>query len=156
MNDSIKHKIEVLLNVSRRFEKENITWALGASSMLYLRGIVDTFNDIDIMADNEDIEKIKKVMSYIGEEIRIESNEGYKTKNFLEYIVDGVEVDIMVDMVIVCDGIDYDCSLEKEDIDTVVEIENAKIYLHSLEKWKFYYKLMGRSNKLKIIQNGTK
>lgn len=95
-------------------------------------------------------------MSYIGEEIRIESNEGYKTKNFLEYIVDGVKVDIMADMVIVCDGIDYDCSLEKEDIDTVVEIENAKIYLHSLEKWKFYYKLMGRSNKLKIIQNGTK
>lgn len=57
MNDSIKHKIEVLLNVSRCFEKENITWALGASSMLYLRGIVYTFNDIDIMADNEDIEK---------------------------------------------------------------------------------------------------
>lgn len=42
-------KLELLKEIASTFNQENITWNLGASCMLYLRGIVDTFDDLDIM-----------------------------------------------------------------------------------------------------------
>ena len=41
------------------------------------------------------------------------SNPKSKTKYFLEYIVDGVEVDTIGWYIITNNGIDYDCSLKK-------------------------------------------
>ena len=100
-------KLKLLSDIADQFNKENITWNLGASCMLYLRGIVESFDDIDFMVKISDIEKVKEIMSeYAIPDIRIPTSK-YKTKYFLEYNIEGVDVDIMADFIIVKDNIDY-------------------------------------------------
>ncbi|MEE8792374.1 MAG: hypothetical protein SOH86_03905 [Erysipelotrichaceae bacterium] len=57
----------------------------------------------------------------------------------------------MAGMIIVKDGKEYDCSLRKEDITDHVQVNGQDIPLHSLEKWKFYYELIGRDAKVQMI-----
>ncbi len=41
-----EHKLMVLADIARELNKEKITWAIGASLMLYLRGIVTQFQSV--------------------------------------------------------------------------------------------------------------
>jgi len=53
----MKNKIEVLLKIANLFNENAITWNVGASCMLYLRDVVEDFNDIDLMIHIDDVEK---------------------------------------------------------------------------------------------------
>ena len=63
---SIKEKLEVLTAVAKEFDESDITWAIGASSMLYLRNIVGKFNDLDLMIKKEDALKVKEILLKMG------------------------------------------------------------------------------------------
>ncbi len=80
-------------------------------------------------------------------------NEKYKTKTFLEYEVEGVDVDIMAGFAIENEGQIYDCSLRQEQIVEYVNLDKEKIPLQSLELWLTYYELMGRKDKVEMIKN---
>ena len=43
----IQKKIELLQKIAHRFNEANIEWALGASMLLYFKGILSEFHDID-------------------------------------------------------------------------------------------------------------
>ncbi len=43
----IQKKIELLQKIAHRFNEANIEWALGASMLLYFKGIISEFHDID-------------------------------------------------------------------------------------------------------------
>ncbi|MFA6649519.1 MAG: hypothetical protein WCS48_05495, partial [Candidatus Izemoplasmatales bacterium] len=91
----MNNKIKALITIAKQFNKAKITWNLGASCMLYLRTIVNDFHDIDIMISEKDVEKVKEIMSKYSIVGQIKSHPHYKTKAFLEYNVDGVDIDIM-------------------------------------------------------------
>ena len=42
----IQKKIELLQKIAHRFNEANIEWALGASMLLYFKGILSEFHDI--------------------------------------------------------------------------------------------------------------
>lgn len=65
--------------------------------------------------------------------------------------IDDVDIDIMAGFTIVNNGMEYDCSLKKEEIIDSTLINNQVIPLHSLELWKKFYHLMGRPEKVKLI-----
>ena len=48
----IQKKIELLQKIAHRFNEANIEWALGASMLLYFKGIISEFHDIDFMMLN--------------------------------------------------------------------------------------------------------
>ena len=154
MNE-IEQKLEVLSKIAEQLNKENITWAIGASLLLYIKGKANYFNDIDIMVVEEDAQKLKSILSQMGDIQPSNTYGQYKTRCFLEYVIDSVDVDVMAGFVIVNNGKDYDCSLRKEDIKEFVTINGQKIPLQSLEEWKRYYELMGRTEKVKMIDNKT-
>ena len=54
-------KILILRRIAHTFNEANITWALGASMLLYFKGITSEFRDIDIMVANEDITSAKEI-----------------------------------------------------------------------------------------------
>lgn len=149
--ESVEHKLEVLSTIAEHFYKEHITWAVGASLLLYLKGKTDVFHDIDIMIMESDAEKVKTIMSRLGAVQPPNPNIQYKTKHFIECVVENVDVDIMAGFVIVNDGIEYDCSLKKCEISDSILINKQVIPLHSLELWKRYYELMGRTEKAAMI-----
>ena len=149
----MKNKLEVLRKIAKELNKENVTWAVGASVLLFFKGIVNEFHDIDIMFDEADAQKVKNILNKLGKHIPSLPNEMFKTKYFYEYIIDNVEIDAIGGFMVVKDGKDYDCSLIKKDITECINYEGVDIPLYSLERWKYFYYLINRTSKVKIIDD---
>ncbi len=147
----INKKIDVLSKIAEQLNKENIIWAVGGSLLLYIKGKVTEFNDIDIMAAEEDVKRLKEILLTLGELQPPNPNVQYKTKYFLEFVIDQVEVDVMAGFVIVHGGKDYYFPLKVEDIKEYTTINAQRIPLQSLEQWKQYYELMGRTDKASML-----
>lgn len=148
----LNHKLEVLKRIAGALNKENVTWAVGASLLLYFKGVVNEFHDLDLMVTLEDVDKVKAVLGELGEKQEQEPNSQYKTKCFLEYVIDEVDVDVMAGFVIVKEGVEYPIPFDKRSIVEIIQFEEAHIPLQSVEAWKSYYALMNRQSKVELIE----
>lgn len=147
----IAHKLKVLSRIAERLNAENLIWAVGASLLLYLKQIADSFHDIDIMAAEDDIERLKSALLDMGELQAPHPNQQYKTRHFYEFVIDGVDVDVMGGFIIVKDGREYDCPFTRSSIFEHVEVNGQSIPLQAVSDWRGYYDLMGREAKVKMI-----
>ena len=84
-DDCIKYKLNVLYKIADLLNKEHISWAVGASLLLYLKGIVHEFNDIDIMVTESDVFRLKEILLSLGSLKSSKINSKYKTKYFFEF-----------------------------------------------------------------------
>jgi hypothetical protein len=144
---TIDDKLLVLSDIGQEFNSAGVTWAVGASLLLYLNGKTDDFDDIDLLISEKDVLRVKELMQQFGALSPKNPNARYKTRHFLEYTIDGVDIDIMAGFVIVHDGIDHDCSLDPDTITSSAMVNNVSIPLHSLNEWCKYYEWMGRADK---------
>lgn len=119
--------------------------------MLYLKGYVHDFHDIDIMVADTDAAKMETILKAKGD-IQPWEKGSYETKHFRKFLIDGVEIDMMGGLAIVKDGKVYDCDLKKNQITGNAEVDGQNIPLHSVKLWEKYYMLMGREEKAKIIE----
>ncbi len=149
--EEIKKKLLTLSQIAEELNRQKITWAIGASLLLYLKGMVDEFHDIDIMVAEEDVEKAQKALLSLGNQIPANLKTQYKTKCFLEFSIDGVDVDMIAGFTIVHDDTDFYFPLKKDNINDYTEINGARIPLQSTEEWRIYYELMGRIDKVEIM-----
>lgn len=147
----ISHKLAVLAMIARDLNERRVVWAVGASALLYFKNLVHTFHDIDIMVSEADIGAAEDVLRRYGTLQPSKPNERYQTKRFLEFTVNGVEVDVMAGFSIVCDGVAHSFPLEARNIRDHVVLDGADIPLQSLPEWREYYRLMGRTEKVRII-----
>ncbi len=146
-------QLSVLEKVAAALNQAGIVWCLGASGLLYFKGKIDSFNDIDILVAEDDVPQLKEILLEMGTLAPPNPNAQYKTRHFLEFTIDGVDVDIMGGFVIVCDGIAHDCSLLPEQIAEMVFLNGETIPLHDLKLWRQYYEWMGRSDKVAILKS---
>lgn len=146
------HKIDVLCRIAHLLNENDIVWAIGASLAIYFEGFIDDFHDIDIMVKTEDALKAKKLLEPLGTLYPQKENSSFKTKYFFELSVDGVDIDLIGGFIIVKDGIDHDCSLLEDQIEKKIQVNNETVYLQSLKCWKEYYSLMGRTDKVRILE----
>ncbi len=150
MNDKKK---EVLIKIAKQLNSSEITWVLGSSMMLYLRGVVQSFNDIDIIVNEEDVLKTKEVLDNLGKQLPRDRNAHYATKQFLEYEIAGVEVDIMSGFTIISKDKEYYFPLEKSKNYQSIILDGETIYLDTIDNWLQYYQLMERTEKVEIIHS---
>ena len=150
--DESNKKIELLKEIAQKFNESNITWALGASMLLYFKKITSTFHDIDLMITNEDVESVREILSQMGELQPPNPNSKYQTKTFMEFIINSIDVDVMAGFSILNDGKVYDCSLDKGQIVEWLTLGDTKIPLQSPSLWCEYYRLMGRKEKVDMIE----
>ena len=147
-----QRKLAVLARIAAELRQADVTWALGASGLLYFRGLAPDFHDLDLMVALEDAGKAERILDRLGQPLPPKPNASiYRTAVFREYTVDGVEVDLMAGMVIVKDGAAHDGSLRQEDIVGTVTVCGEPVPLHSLACWRRYYALMGRAEKAKLL-----
>ena len=147
-----QRKLAVLARIAAELRQADVTWALGASGLLYFRGLAPDFHDLDLMVALEDAGKAERILDRLGQPLPPKPNASiYRTAVFREYTVDGVEVDLMAGMVIVKDGAAHDCSLRPEDIAGTVTVLGEAVPLHALACWRRYYALMGRAEKAKLL-----
>ncbi len=148
----IEKKIEVLKQIAHRFNEAHIIWALGASMLLYFKGITQEFQDIDLMVVNDDVERVRIILSEMGEIQPPNPNPKYRTKTFMEFIINSIDVDVMAGFSIISDGKIFDCSLQEEQIVEKMPLGTELIPLQSPLLWREYYRLMGRTEKVKMIK----
>ena len=153
----IDEKIELLKKIARRFNEFNVTWALGASMMLYLKGIAREFHDIDLMISNDDVEIVRIILSDMGEIKPANQNPNpmFHTKSFMEFTIDTIDVDVMAGFSIINDAKLFDYSLQKEQIVEKILLETELIPLQSPLLWCEYYRLMGRNEKVDMIERAV-
>lgn len=144
---------KVLADIAVELNREQVLWAVGGSLLLFLKGKTDYFHDIDLMIGVEDAGKVKKILSSMGQLQPENPNESYRTTCFMEFEIQQAEVDVMAGFVIVNNGIEYDCGLKQEDVAEYTTIHSQRIPLASLKQWKTYYQLMGRTEKVKMLED---
>ena len=147
-----EEKLTVLAEIAACLNQAHLTWALGASAMLYFHHLAEDFHDLDIMIVNEDAEQAKALLQTLGVLEPPQAGGSYQTKHFHEFIIDEVEVDLIGGFAIVADGIVHDCSLRPEDITGSVQVHGRTVCLQSLQAWQKNYALMGRVQKAELIR----
>jgi len=85
--ENIKHKLTVLAHIAEEFNHKDVTWAIGASLLLYFKGITSEFHDIDIMIAEDDVETVKEILLSLGNIIQSKPNSKYKTKWFCSFML---------------------------------------------------------------------
>ena len=143
-------KLSILARLAAEFHKQHLIWAVGASLLLYLKGYADDFHDIDIMVQEADAETMEAILRSLGT-MQPSDKGNFATKHFREFIIDGAEVDMIGGFAIISGGKVHNCDLKPTEITEYAEVAGQKIPLHSLSLWRTYYALMGRENKVAII-----
>ncbi len=80
--DDLEKKLNVPTKIAHVLNERNVVWAVGASMLLYLRGIVDVFHDIDLMVCESDVEKLKEQLLPMGVLAPPKPDQQYKTRHF--------------------------------------------------------------------------
>lgn len=145
---------ETLSYIGEKLNDNGIIWAVGASILLHHYGLIDKPNDIDILIDLNDIEKADKILKSIGEKKVWEKSATYSTKYFYEYVVNGVDVDVMAGLNINYNNGIFEYIFDQASISEFKSINKVNIPLTSLEDWYVIYQLIPcREVKVKMIEN---
>ena len=150
--NELAHKLDVLCQIAAALNGRQITWAVGASVLLYFKGIVEDFHDLDLLVAAEDFHRAAELLQNLGQLQVTPPNSQYESKFFHEFLVDGVEVDIMGGCTVRRNGRETECFvLKNEDIQGCVDLKGQQIPLHSVPVWRGYYEAMGRDSKVALI-----
>jgi hypothetical protein len=152
-----KGKLHLLSQLAHALNQADITWALGASCFLYLKGLVPTFHDLDFFVKEEDAPKAEAIFLSRGKKQPEHYDRSrYGTHLFEEFVIEGVDIDLMASFSIIKDGKEYSFPLEKKNIVEFLTVEGEKVPVESLESWEERYALMGREGKAQIIRAALK
>lgn len=104
--------------------------------------------------DLNDIEKVDKILKGIGEKKVREKSDTYSTKYFYEYVVRGIDIDVMAGLSISHNNGIFEYIFDYTSISECKKINGVNIPLSSLEDWYLIYQLIpGRELKVKMIEN---
>lgn len=95
-NDYFESRRNVFFKIIDEFKKQDIHFALGCSSNLFFRGIVDDFNDFDIIFEKKDSDTISEIMSKLGAKLIGTGGNGFcESDLYLHYILDSIHIDFI-------------------------------------------------------------
>lgn len=95
-NDYFESRRNVFFKIIDEFKKQDIHFALGCSSNLFFRGIVDDFNDFDIIFEKKDSDAISEIMSKLGAKLVATGGNGFcESDLYLHYILDSIHIDFI-------------------------------------------------------------
>lgn len=144
----------VLINIAKNLNNSNILWGVGGSLLLKKYNLLEKVNDIDIIVDYKDINKVEDIMNNLGKQKEIKGQLNYSTKRFLEYEIDGIDIDIMSIFIINGQSFKYEFYFDEKSITNYDNIKGIIIPYTSLEDWYIAYMLMeGRDEKVLLIEN---
>ena len=111
-----REKREILEKISKAFEQAGIKWALSCSAALFFRGIVDGFNDFDILLSKDSMEKAKETLRNLGvvlNESTPQKDDYFCSPDFQQARYGNVEFDLITDISIKTFGKTYTYKIEQ-------------------------------------------
>lgn len=136
--------IQTLVKIANELNHLNVHWALGGSFMLFRHGLTEKAHDLDLMVDIEHYEIADAVLSSLGTKLkkREEKSPVYLTEHFIEYVIDGIDVDLMAGFQIAHQQGVYRYSFDELSTPESNIIRGTKINYATLEDWYVLYQLM--------------
>lgn len=136
--------LEVLVKIAKEFNSKNIKWVIGSSIVMNHFDLVEKMNDVDLIVSREDLHKADDILSIMGIMRPLEVDPGiYTTEVFHEYVVDGIDVDMMCGLGIKHDAGIYEYELNKDTYVDSFILDDERIFYSSLEDWYVLYQLIG-------------
>lgn len=148
----MEKKLQVLKRLATSFQGEGITWALGASAMLCLRGRLKSFHDLDLFVTEEDVSRAVDILSSLGSLQPREASPLFASRHYTSYSIQGVQIDLIEGFKLLSQGNTFFFPLTKEKTFEKIQLEEVTIPLMDLESWEKYYHLMGRVEKAKLCR----
>lgn len=136
------HKKMVLAKVATLLSKDEITWALGGSMLLYCNGITDTVDSIELVVVSEHFKKVDSILSKLGQKLPRVPSSFYATRFFNEYVIDGVEFYVMSGLMLHFKGFLYRYHFDKSNIVSMLPVGDVFIPCTALEDWYVLYQMM--------------
>ena len=134
---------EVLAIIGKRFNDEQILWGVGGSVMLNYYGLAENPRDIDLVVALADVEKADAILSKLGRKQNRMPDSLYETEHFLEYVIQGVDVDVMAGLNITHEAGTYNFTFNTQSVTKRMTINKVEIPLTSLADWYVIYQLLG-------------
>lgn len=153
MNNKI---IEVLKNIYKKFEKENIFWVLSGSVSLAIQGVdVQPQDDIDILTDENGSKKIYILLNEYCIQEPVYSTTNKYQSYFGVYKINNIQVEVMGDFQYKLKNGNWS---EKNHLHTVHIVEYEKMKLPVLELYQELqeYKNLNRLDKQEKIEKFLK
>lgn len=150
------HKLSVLHKIANEFKSHQVEFALGGSAMLYLKGIVKEFNDLDLIVSPKSVLTVVEIMHRLGKLETIPANPQFSTLYFYKFRVDHVSVDVISELIINHQGKRHYFPFEKIEHSESYSLNGIEIPLQSIQDWKIFYRLMDRLDKIHLIETYLK
>lgn len=156
----MEKELRTLSLIGKELNDKNIIWGVGASILLNQFKLVDTANDIDIVVDIKDVEKLDEILQKLGNKKYREKSRTYSTKFFYEYKINNIDIDVMAGLAINHEAGTYRYQFDSLSVCKYVIIDGINIPFMSLVDWYIIYQLIpGRELKVKkieqyLVQNG--
>jgi hypothetical protein len=146
--------INTLCQIGEKLNSAALVWGVGASVILNQFGLIEKPNDIDLMVTLEDMHQADLLLTSMGEKKENEKKHCYSTKVFNEYVVNGMDIDVMAGFGVFHDCGNYEYPFDQQSIVEHKLINGVRIPFTSLEDWYVLYQLMpNREPKVKLIEN---
>jgi hypothetical protein len=146
--------LKTLSFIGVKLNSADLTWAVGASLLLNLYGLIEKPNDIDLFIDLKDIEKADEILKSMGVKKESHKTAQYSTEFFYEYNINGVEVDVMAGFGVNHSSGNYKYILDCFSVPEIIMIQGVGIPFTALEDWYVLYQLIpGRSAKADLVGN---
>ena len=143
---------DVISKISKLFNDNNVVWALGASLVLKHYGLTSTANDIDILVSKETLDHAVTCLDKLGKGDQIPMDDFYKTDIIYNYLIDGVEVDLICGFKVLKENL-FVYDFDKHNITSVDSTSGEDVYYTSLEEWLLLYDVLGRESKVELIKS---
>jgi len=148
---------QLLVRIAENLDGTDIVWGVGASVLLNQYSLVDNPSDIDIIVAVSDAQNLNNILRNISDNKRqVGFNPGtgiYHTTSFIEYNINGIDIDVMGGFKIeLPEGI-YEYRFDKESVPHYFLIKGTYVPFSTLEEWFVLYQLIpGRENKVRLIE----
>ena len=139
------HRFGNLKIVADAFRREGVSYAVGASCMLYLRGICSEFHDIDILVVKEDFAKACRILENFADE---QIPEHRYSSYYRTYLFEDTEIDLIGEFILQGE----DRSLKRDTPADLLMLEDMQIVLDTADRWLRNYRLMGREARVRQLE----
>lgn len=142
----------VFRTVAGALNEAGIDWALGASLMLWLKGLTGSAKDIDLVVPTPQAQRADACLTGLGKRLPLPDKAEYATAFFAKYDVDGIGIDLMAGFTIRRDA--YTVLYPYDPVHNERLLwQDTQIALCPLEDWYILYQLMqGRETRVGEIE----
>lgn len=147
-------KLAALAKAADALNRAGAVWAVGGSTLMYYRALVEDFHDFDLLVTPQSLPATRAALLAAGARSRPAPppNPAFATACFETYTLDGAEFDILCDLAVQRKETLCRYPFDADRIDGTADERGARIPLCPLADWYVLYLLMpARAKKAVLI-----